>query len=417
MPAAVDLQARDTAALGWRRSPGLSKNPRVRVLASRFAVLMLLVAPFAEGCSTTPTSPALAPPPTSVSVSPGDFMSPELCTSAPGGMRSFVATLTDLSLPDGPFTLPSSPPTDCASFVSFRFVSPTHRYTAEIDGYEQAPDAIIPVGGRWSGAREMHELVIEPPDGGAGDGGDAGSDAGVVTVGPVITPRWTTRCVQAVTASFEEDIPITDCEPLEDHEAGPTPTGIQIAFASALPNGICDGIASLDVLPDDFALPPVSDVDCATGNVTYKTGITAARTYGFTLRARAIEGGPVTLGGRCSAMATDGLVVAATCDTLTSAGEIRFNPSALLAAKKVACAPGITYLVKLRKPGGADVLASSPPVACGDDVQMGPVAAFDASGALIQYTADLTVSSSSTLITATCTATVSPGETTNASCH
>src|SRR4051794_4327834 len=111
-------------------------------------------------CTTTIEATIYAPYPSSVSVDPVDFLGLVPCPAAPGGMRSSVATLTDVTDQAPPFTLASSPPVRCTTFASFRFLALNHTYKADVDGYTYGVDEIEP----------FSTLNVPPPS-------DAGADA------------------------------------------------------------------------------------------------------------------------------------------------------------------------------------------------------------------------------------------------
>jgi hypothetical protein len=95
-----------------------------------------------ETTITEPTS--IGPGTTSMSVDPPNFLGSVVCTNLPGGMGSFVATVTDVTDASNTFILPSSPPTSCSQSVYFQYVTPGHSYIAEVDGYVQTPDKLVP---------------------------------------------------------------------------------------------------------------------------------------------------------------------------------------------------------------------------------------------------------------------------------
>jgi hypothetical protein len=112
----------------------------------------------AQACTSTATTiipgTAIGPGTTSVSVDPASFLGTLAdsgvgiaCSDQPGGLRSFVATVTDVTNPENLFVLPSSPPTSCGQSAYFQYVTPGHAYVAAIDAYEETPDQLVPVCG------------------------------------------------------------------------------------------------------------------------------------------------------------------------------------------------------------------------------------------------------------------------------
>ena len=125
-------------------------------------------------CSSNSSTTSAIVRPELVSVDPTDFLGTVQCSAAPGAARSYVATLLDVSpdaigkLPDPPFQLPSAPPTKCTQPVTFSFVVLGHRYLAQVDAYDVAPEQLTP---------------LEP-----------GSRLQLDSAGQRVSPRWQTLC-------------------------------------------------------------------------------------------------------------------------------------------------------------------------------------------------------------------------------
>jgi hypothetical protein len=126
-----------------------------------------------QACTSTATTlipaTAIGPGTTSVSVDPQSFLGAVsdggvalACSDQPGSMRSFVATVTDVTDPETPFVLPSSPPTSCGQSAYFQYVTPGHIYVADVDAYEETPDQLVPVCGEAP--------VVQPSPGCQADG-------------------------------------------------------------------------------------------------------------------------------------------------------------------------------------------------------------------------------------------------------
>jgi hypothetical protein len=115
------------------------------------AIVAYGVLVIAGACANTNTEPipptAIGPGTTSVSVDPMSFLGSVSCSNAPGGIGSYVATITDVTDPNNRFTLPSSPPTPCSQSVYFQNVNVGDLYIAEVDGYTQTADQLVPFCG------------------------------------------------------------------------------------------------------------------------------------------------------------------------------------------------------------------------------------------------------------------------------
>jgi len=110
---------------------------------------------FAAGCNaltdTSATTTTTSGQPI-IEIDPASFLGGVVCADLPGAMRSYVVTFNDLgpppevdggpSAPGFPIALPSSEPTPCSQRVAFANGVAGHRYTAEIDGYEQDASAL-----------------------------------------------------------------------------------------------------------------------------------------------------------------------------------------------------------------------------------------------------------------------------------
>jgi hypothetical protein len=135
------------------------------------------------GCSSSAADTTVIVRPELVAVSPDDFLRGLACGSGADDVQSYVATLFDISpeadgsVPSPGFQLASSPPTSCLLPVTFSFVLTTHRYLAEIDAYDRAPqtsaDASVTAG-------------IAP----SAPGGRLQFDE----KGALVKPRWTFTC-------------------------------------------------------------------------------------------------------------------------------------------------------------------------------------------------------------------------------
>src|SRR5690606_38989982 len=122
----------------------------------------------ASGCSESSTGDVFQPSPTMVVVHPVEFPGNVPCVDAPGAMRSYVATLSDVT-PEDETDAPIGPPrtTDgavpCEQAVGFGEVEVGHLYAAEILAFDRAdlipgapgsrtlldPETLEPVPWRW----------------------------------------------------------------------------------------------------------------------------------------------------------------------------------------------------------------------------------------------------------------------------
>ena len=347
-----------------------------------WTLALAALAALGVGCTSDATTLSAVPTPTSLTLAPSEFLGAVPCGAEPGAMRSYVATIVDITTPDAPFTLPSSPPAPCSASVSFRYVVPGHTYRAEIDGYEAAADDLTPFGGRFSGARAM------------------------LSGGLSATPRWTGGCADdaatAAVAVLNEGVLVTGCHPLVAHTV--SDTAIAVEFAPLLGQLGCSDVASLDVLADGQG-PSATNLACSLGRIRFADTIVAGRHYAFKVTAKSASDTLTHWGANCTADAVEGLEIAATCDALRSTGEVRFDAAPLLDAAQIPCA-------------GAYVTAtvsgvSSVPTPCQKPLTMGPLPRGPLSATLTVTTPG---APSNTLLEATCTADVNPGETVGANC-
>src|SRR5262245_10331735 len=104
--------------MSGRSDSAKGRPPLPQLLMAGAGATSLLAALALAGCTDTGTTAAATLTPTSISVDPSAFLGPVPCSKMPGGLQTYVATLTDMGPPDAdayaPFTLPSSPPTACS---------------------------------------------------------------------------------------------------------------------------------------------------------------------------------------------------------------------------------------------------------------------------------------------------------------
>jgi hypothetical protein len=275
----------------------------------RASLLILGLLSASVGCTTTTDTTTLTATdtvfPTSVTVGPQVFLGQVPCSSEAGALRSYVATLTDVT-PGGAglsFDLPSSPPIPCSNRVVFRYIVADHRYQAAIDGYDIAAAELTPLS---PGARTMLRRKEMTP----------------------VAPRWKASCKGVDGAGLlttqDQDVPFTeqDCAPFPDELS--SVTGIKVdprASLGLLACGGKGGIVRFDITPGAPApgapvLPPVSGVACDADAIEYAQAIPPDVTYTFALVGYTTEG--AKLGASCVARTRAGLTVAAVCDPLAA---------------------------------------------------------------------------------------------------
>lgn len=352
-------------------------------------------------CTSSSSTGLSGPPPTSVSLDPSYFLGSASCSSQPGCLQSYVATLIDVTNPDATFVLPSSLATACSVPTELRFVVPGHEYAASIDGYDVAADALIPCGGQTTGSRRMLPL---------GEGSCQTK---------AVAPRWTAACGQALgteaVSIANANVVVGGCDALVDH--GSSPTAIVLDPNAALGALGCktasDGeVAMFDVTPLDGATAPVVGLTCGAPPIRIGSGLEAGASYSFYVAARAAAGKPASWGSTCHATAVEGLSVAATCDPLSAKGGIRIDVPGLYEAAGIACkggAPAVVITSVTNDGTAVEILA--PPSRCDTDERVGPLTAGTYSLALATHD-----EAGADLLSARCTATIEPGLTANASC-
>lgn len=132
---------------------------------------------------------------TALYVEPADFRGGVVCGGVDGAMKSYVATLYDVSSNDPAtvITVASTPPLPCNAPATFSQVVPGNFYVVAIDGYEEpscsfsrydTAGCIVPAGGWGSGVRTQ---VLS-------DG------SGIPPVSAHVSPTWTTRCGRLASA-------------------------------------------------------------------------------------------------------------------------------------------------------------------------------------------------------------------------
>ncbi len=390
-----------------------------------------------------------------------DFLGDVPCSSAPGAMRSYVATLVDRTASDicgdgacispetaescprdcaedapcgdgtcadqgdepetaetcpvdcggtlpAPFTLPSSVPVSCSQGVRFDNVAGGHRYSVQIDGYEAFASELGPEG--WSDPDTRFAALR------------SGSRHMVDAAGLPVTPRWLGACgegeqARTVVLSTGTSV-VLECDPPADTGA-PAQTAVLVEPQSALGSLRCvdpeepgePAVASFDIFPQN-GLPNALGIAC--GNVpvsqTY-TGdkLVPGQAVDFYVAARAETDGGVTWGSTCSAVVKAGLTVTAACAPLSDRGSILVDMAAVLKAADSACGSDFaTFDIELTG-AGATVKQSGFP--CEKLHLLGPLLPGEYSLLLSVHADD-----GLPLFSAECSASVEPGRAVTANC-
>lgn len=302
-------------------------------------------------------------PDTSLSIDPTYFLGDVPCNSNGGTLKSYVATVTDITSSGPSVILASSSPTSCSRKIVFEYISPKHTYTVDIDGYEQTPEELTPYLGPGSGARLMVPTSIytqaQDPSSGL-----------ILSYDQVVPPRWKTDC-ESVIAAVDKRVGFFDCTPLQDLGT-PPPTSIQVNPNAALGQNRClsEGgqVAGFSIEPLDAALPPVNGVNCPGQTVTYNAGIQAGQTYRF--RIHGYKEGEIDphWSSECFATAAEGQEVKAACDPLNDKGGILIDPAKWLTGQTYTCGSSVSYYIA----SVDEAKLSSGPIDCDKSVMLGP---------------------------------------------
>lgn len=401
------------------RSPLPRRTPAVALLASALAL-------GATACTTTTDTTTVDDTDDGADVAlivrPAEFIGLTPCSAAAGALRSYVATITDVSDPALPFTLPSSLPTPCSLGVRFDNIQAGRSYTLQIDGYEAFAGDIGPTG--WSidaTPQNPNDAKYEIDYAALRSGSRHMTD---VTGAPV-SPRWLGACgegtgAQAPTVAADTGTTlVSGCSPLVDTAPGSTETGLEVAPQDALGSLVCAGqaasgepsVASFDLLPQN-GLPGLLGIPCLDAPFVQKyTGasLVPGTIVDFFVDAHAEPGGPVTWGATCSAVVEEGLVVRAGCSALTDRGAMRVDIAAVLEQLGVECSGDIAaYDAELT--AGETSLAQMG-VPCDEDTTFGPLAPGDAAAEVTILAKD-----GAAIFTLACAASVQAGRTAAADC-
>lgn len=344
-------------------------------------------------------------------IRPASFLGTTPCSAAAGAMRSYVATLVDVTDPAVPFTLPSSLPAPCSQGVRFDDVAPGRSYVLHIDGYEAFATEIGPTG--WINANGQADYTALR----------SGSRHMTAANGTPVAPRWLGSCGEGDNAPA---VPpetglgtITECDPVTDAAPGSTDTFIEVAPQDALGALRCASdpdkgplsVASFDLIPQG-GLPGLLGIPCLDAPFvqTYSGGaLSPGATVDFFVGAHAAAGGPVVWGATCSALVEEGLTVRAACSSLSASGALRIDVTSLLDLVDAECSGEIqSYDAELT---AGDVTLVQEALPCTGDATFSSLEPGSYTARATLLTKDL-----AELFQFTCTATVEPGRTATAEC-
>lgn len=390
------------------RSPPLLRTP----IAPRGLALLATLALGATACTTETYETIDDENSTSVALilRPAEFIGDTPCSGAPGAMRSYVATVRDLTNPEVPFTLPSSLPTPCSMGVRFDDIDAGRSYSVQIDGYEGLAGEIGPTGWFDGGATNYKALR-------------SGTRHMENKDGTPLVPRWLGSCGEGdeaptVAAEIGTTL-IRGCTPLVDTAPGTTETAVEVAPQDSLGLLHCAGeassgelaVASFDLLPQN-GLASVLGVPCLEAPFVQPysgASLVPGTAVEFFVDAHAEQGGPVVWGATCSALVQGGLTVRAACTPLSDRGALRIDITAVLALLGVECSGDIAGYDAALVAG--DVSLSQAGVLCTEDVTFGPLPPGDAAAEVTIFT-----KAGAPIFSLACAAAVEPGRTANAVC-
>lgn len=244
---------------------------------------------------------------------------------SPGAMRSYIATLHDVSV-DPPlqgFALPSSKLIPCQQDVGFSFVAIEHEYVARVQGYDR--DDLRPQAAGSPNAVDSDGRVVAPrwttecgqlPNGAAGaansdsDSQGEGGDDGGGTAAPGFS-------VAGITATSNFTVYTSYCLPLTLH-GPPSDTLVSVRLDQARRELECGDesgeLAEFTVELTGATTDPLS-ADC-TGTVEFG-GLEAGQDYEFNVLAFEAGADEPRWQTTCRAMAWSGTVTPASCDPLS----------------------------------------------------------------------------------------------------
>ena len=373
--------------------------------ASFFVGLGLLVY---AGCSSSSTESVAVSHPTMIEVAPEDFLGGVPCSEGPG-LKRYVATLFDTNYvaqagasgvdaesdaqvggagPD--FQLPSSPPTPCLAGVGFGLIVAGRHYDVKIDGYDT--DDLAP---RAIGSRQMVSPVP--------------SETQPVT--PLATPRWTAHCEDAI--ALDSTIVRADhCRPFTVVDAAALGS-VRIPLGRLLDGLSCgDQPGQVDhfsvSLSTGTGAPLVQTVACDARAQALFTELSPRQRVSAYVTALGADGSDAFAGATCDAFTLPEASVDAECTSLSQVGTLRVDLAGALALLGLQCDSASIDRVTVNVPGEEEE-QSFPPPDC-----LHPFTHGFAPGAAVVTVIALDVDGNEK--SATCGATVTPGQLTLAEC-
>ena len=327
-------------------------------------------------CSSSSGSSS-EPSPTLVTVAPSTFGQGVVCGEFPGAWKTYVATLTDVTEPAKPITLASSNPVPCTMPVSFAWVIPGHKYTAQIDGYDRSD--LESIGVPSSGNPQMVDRVtreeVEPrwttkcgvaktietdagvptdadteagadadTEAGADADTEAGADADTEAGDAGAEAEAGTNTPGPTTAVLQTNVLVQSCNALEELLPSGEKTGILLDLTAVRGDLVCGDqpgdIARLKVIPEDPTLS-IESPEC-DGNHTFDEDVEGNpleedRTYRFRVEGFEATGATAKWAATCEGHTKKGITLPASCDTLSDRGALRIDIDALLAAAGNSC--------------------------------------------------------------------------------
>jgi len=245
-----------------------------------------------------------------VVVHPVEFPGNVPCVDAPGAMRSYVATLSDVT-PEDETDAPIGPPrtTDgavpCEQAVGFGEVEVGHLYAAEILAFDRAD--LIP--GAPGSRTLLDPETLEP-----------------------VPWRWRTTC-EPVRAEYQATRWVYDCAPFTDE--GQSPTEVRVALDLEGTGFECGtGEDAVDHFVVRTGSETLAEAPC--GEIAVLEDATPGEL--LVLEALALTADETALlGTTCSAHVLSGVSVMATCGALATTGALEVDVAEALAALDVAC--------------------------------------------------------------------------------
>jgi hypothetical protein len=329
-------------------------------MTNRTGLLALLGFLSLNACSEDTTPAPSVVHPTLISVTPEDFLGTVPCVDAPGAMRSYVATIwhmgpreaptTDPAIEPQPdwFPLPSSGPIPCTQSVGFARVIPDHRYYAEIRGYDR-PNLVqlLP----------SVEVLFD------------------ADTGERVVPRWSTQCTRSVrpragdapaAEDGESDLPpeefgvtarlstvrtIHGCNELVDAEPSDV-NSVSLSLDASLGSVSC-GDGEDEIERYEVQTPSGELMQAACGERVTLEGVGSGALVLPVLAYTAGADEP-SFGTTCTATATRGAAVSASCLPLTDQGALRVSPPLALQALGLTCDDVASVTLSVLEPSPED---------------------------------------------------------------